>query len=87
MWASISFSLLFITLESLRQLAAHLIGDVTPLGFRRRMVRLDEGDGAKGGNDTSAALAPRRKSVPSGNAQGYQLVFSMHATEAALGPS
>lgn len=86
MWASISSSLLFITLESLRQLAAHLIGVVTPLGFRRHMVRLDEGDGASG-NDTSAALAPRRKSVPSGNAHGYQLVFSMHATEAALGAS
>jgi hypothetical protein len=66
--------------------AAHLIGDATPLGFRRHMVRLDEGDGASG-NDTSAALAPRRKSVPSGNAHGYQLVFSMHATETALGAS
>ncbi|OBY26132.1 hypothetical protein A9D60_19730 [Leisingera sp. JC1] len=47
-----------------RQLAPHLVGDVAPLGFRRRMVRLCEGSGDKGGDDASTALARIRKSVP-----------------------
>ena len=46
------------------QLGPHLVGDVAPLDFRRRMVWLCKSGCDKGGDDASATLACMRKSVP-----------------------